>query len=63
MSFLMLLPVKQFSKSGHSWFEKYVFFNKKNSLASYLKKQSKSIRKIEKIYNLKINKFIEFIEF
>ena len=59
--FFDALPVKQFSKSGDSWFEKYVFFNKKKHLSFVFKKAKlESIRKIEKIYNLKINKFIEY---
>ena len=59
--FFDALPVKQFSKSGDSWFEKYVFFNKKKQLGFVFKKAKlESIRKIEKIYNLKINKFIEY---
>jgi len=59
--FFDALPVKQFSKRGDSWFEKYVFFNKKKQLSFVFKKAKlESIRKIEKIYNLKINKFIEY---
>ena len=59
--FFDALPVKQFSKRGDSWFEKYVFFNKKKQLSFIFKKAKlESIRKIEKIYNLKINKFIEY---
>ena len=59
--FFDALPVKQFSKRGDSWFEKYVFFNKKKQLSFIFKKAKlDSIRKIEKIYNLKINKFIEY---
>lgn len=59
--FFDALPVKQFSKSGDSWFEKYVFFNKKKHLSFVFKKAKlESIRRIEKIYNLKINKFIEY---
>lgn len=59
--FFDALPVKQFSKSGDSWFEKYVFFNKKKQLSFIFKKAKlETIRKIEKIYNLKINKFIEY---
>ena len=59
--FFDALPVKQFGKRGDSWFEKYVFFNKKKQLSFVFKKAKlESIRKIEKIYNLKINKFIEY---
>ena len=59
--FFDALPVKQFGKRGDSWFEKYVFFNKKKQLSFIFKKAKlESIRKIEKIYNLKINKFIEY---
>ena len=59
--FFDALPVKQFGKRGDSWFEKYVFFNKKKQLSFIFKKAKlDSIRKIEKIYNLKINKFIEY---
>jgi NADH dehydrogenase [ubiquinone] 1 alpha subcomplex assembly factor 7 len=59
--FFDALPVKQFGKRGDSWFEKYVFFNKKKQLSFVFKKTKlESIRKIEKIYNLKINKFIEY---
>ena len=59
--FFNALPVKQFGKRGDSWFEKYVFFNKKKQLSFIFKKAKlESIKKIEKIYNLKINKFIEY---
>ena len=59
--FFDALPVKQFGKRGDSWFEKYVFFNKKKQLSFVFKKAKlESVRKIEKIYNLKINKFIEY---
>jgi len=59
--FFDALPIKQFSKNGDSWFEKYVFFNKKKQLGFVFKKAKlEFIRKIEKIYNLKINKFIEY---
>ena len=53
--FFDALPVKQFSKRGDSWFEKYVFFNKKKQLSFIFKKAKlESIRKIEKIYNKKV---------
>ena len=59
--FFDALPIKQFSKNGDSWFEKYVFFNKKKQLGFVFKKAKlEFVRKIEKIYNLKINKFIEY---
>ena len=59
--FFDALPIKQFSKRGDSWFEKYVIMNKKKQLSFIFKKAKiESIRKIEKIYNLKINQFIEY---
>lgn len=59
--FFDALPIKQFSKRGDSWFEKYVIMNKKKKLSFIFKKAKlESIRKIEKIYNLKINQFIEY---
>ena len=59
--FFDALPVKQFSKKGDSWFEKYIFFNKKKQLSFVLKKTNlETIKKIKKIYDLKINKFIEY---
>jgi len=59
--FFDALPIKQFSKMEGSWFEKFVFFNKKKQLGSLFKKSKlESLKKIEKIYNLRINKFIEY---
>ena len=59
--FFDALPVKQLSKRGDSWFEKSISLNKKKKLTFLFKKAKlETIKKIKKIYNLKINKFIEY---
>ena len=59
--FFDALPIKQFSKSKNSWFEKFVHFygNKK---AKFINKKV-DIRKIEKKINYKISKNQDFIEY
>jgi len=59
--FFDALPVKQLSKRRDSWFEKSISLNRKKKLIFLFKKAKlETIKKIKKIYNLKINKFIEY---
>lgn len=59
--FFDALPVKQFVKKNNSWYEKFVVFNNKNNLNFLLKKTKfNNMKDVQKIYNLKKNKFIEY---
>ena len=54
------LPIKQFQKKKNIWYEKYIY-SKDNKLKLIDKKTKKF--KVEKIFNQKISKKINFIEF
>ena len=60
--FFDALPIKQFIKKNKIWFEKFIHFDKKLNKFTLVDKKAKIswIKKIKKIYNLKINHFIEF---
>lgn len=59
--FFDALPIKQFTKINESWFEKFIICNDNCSIDFTLKKKKmETMKDIKKIYNLGINKFIEY---
>ena len=58
--FFDALPIKQFSKSKNSWFEKFVHFYS-NKKAEFINKRV-DIKKVEKKINFRISRNQDFIE-
>ena len=59
--FFDAIPIKQFSRKGSSYYEKYYFLNDKNKIDEIFKKAK--LKDIEQIKKFKVIKDLKFIEF